>query len=517
MKIAKKTAGFIFLCILVSTMMADTFKHKESGESFSGFVTQKTAGNNTLVYNDDESKMMPVVLSDYDIVYNVMGRRDGVSLLELTSPEIFLSDAVSKKVATAIVEISNKGPIAIIVRIDSPGGRGDYMKTVADAILQTKNCPVISYISGGSYGGAYSAAAIVALSCDKVYINPTAGIGAVGSVAGGYLGKESYADYIQIYSSDTLLTYSSFVNGIAHSKTYPGLLLRGFIDKRLSIIEVANIDGSREFIEKDNRQPTQTLIRTLAEGMATSQKASDISPEDVVGNVLNLTAKDAMELKLVNGYATSVTEILSGMQIADAKITPIGGIQDIVKAYISAKRRISDSLDRIDLYENNIDSLSEQFAAIDKQLRLSTQTREISQGTTGYTSSRTREGFPSNYNYYYGTSTGSVGRTDGNYQSRQNRLPRAQTIITEEPMVNIQIVYNQLTTSLRGLISEYRGVLNLVKRWPGGLPPEMTPTMLQKNMESASAELNNLYLYSPVYPNQVQSQFPQRSGRSRTR
>jgi len=62
MKISKKTAGFIFLCILVSTVMADTFKHKESGESFSGFVTQKTAGNQTLVYNDDESKMMPVVL-----------------------------------------------------------------------------------------------------------------------------------------------------------------------------------------------------------------------------------------------------------------------------------------------------------------------------------------------------------------------------------------------------------------------------------------------------------------------
>ncbi|MHC4881416.1 MAG: NfeD family protein [Planctomycetota bacterium] len=517
MKISKKTAGFIFLCILVSAVTADTFKHKESGESFSGFVTQKTAGNQTLVYNDDESKMMPVVLSDYEIVYNVKGRRGGVSLLELTSPEIFLSDAVSKKAAAAIIETSNKGPIAIIVEIDSPGGRGDYMKTVTDAILQTKNCPVVSYISGGASGGAYSVAAIVALSCEKVYINPTAGIGAVGSISGDYLSKESYADYLQIYSSDTLLTYSSFVNGIAHSKTYPGLLLRGFIDKRLPIIEVANINGSREFIEKNNRQPTQTLIRTLAEGMATSQGASGISPENVVGKVLNLTAKDAVELKLANGYAESVAEILAEMQVADAKITPIGGIQNIVKKYVSAKRRISDSLDRIDLYENNIDSLSEQFATIDKQLRLSTQTREISQGTTGYSSSRMRKRLPSNYDYYYGGSTGSVGRTDGNYQSRRNRLPRAETITTEESMVNIQVVFNQLTASLRNLISEYRSVLNLVKRYPGGLPPEITPAMLQKNMETASSELDKLYLYSPVYPTQIQSQFPQRSGGSRTR
>ncbi|MDH4202183.1 MAG: hypothetical protein OEV87_04760 [Phycisphaerae bacterium] len=517
MKISKKTAGFIFLCILVSTVTADTFKHKESGESFSGFVTQKTAGNQTLVYNDDESKMMPAVLSDYEIVYNVKGRRGGVSLLELTSPEIFLSDAVSKKVAAAIIETSNKGPIAIIVQIDSPGGRGDYMKTVTDAILQTKNCPVVSYISGGSSGGAYSVAAIVALSCEKVYINPMAGIGAVGSISGGYLSKESYADYLQIYSSDALLTYSSFVNGIANSKTYSGLLLRGFIDKRLSIIEVANIDGSREFTQKDNRQPTQTLIRTLAEGMATSQSASGIAPENVVGKVLNLTAKDAVEFKLANGYAGSVAEILAEMQVANAKITPIGGIQDVVKKYVAAKRKIADGLGRIDLYVNNIDSLSEQFAAIDKQLRLSTQTREYSQGTTGYSSSRMREGFPSNYNYYYGTDTGRVGRTDRNYQRDRNRLPEAQTVITEEPLVNIQVIYNQLTLSLRTLINEYRGVLNLVKRYPGGLPPEMTQQMLQDNMKSASNELDKLSLYRPVYPNQGQSQFPQRSSRNRTR
>jgi ATP-dependent protease ClpP protease subunit len=517
MKISKKTGGFIFLCILVSTVTADTFKHKESGESFSGFVTQKTAGNLTLVYNDDESKTMPVVLGDYDIVYNAQGRRGGVSVLELTTPEILLSDAVSKKVAAAIIETSNKGPIAIIIQIDSPGGRGDYMKTVTDAIIQTKNCPVISYISGGSYGGAYSAAAIIAMSCEKVYINPTAGIGAVSAISGGSLSQESYADHLRIYSSDTLLTYSSFVNGIARNKTYPELLLQAFVDKRLSIVEVANIDGSRQFIQKNDRQPTQTLVRTLAEGMAVPQNAREVTPADVVGKVLNLTAKDAVELGLANGYATSVAEILSDMQIADAKITPIGGIQDIVKKYVSAKRRISDSLDRIDLYESNIDSLSEQFAAIDKQLRLSTQTREISQGTAGYNSSRMRERFPLDYNYYYGSSTSSVGRTDGNYQRNQNRLPSAQTITTEEPLVNIQIIYNQLTVSLRNLISEYRGVLNLVKRWPGGLPPEMTQAMLQKNMETASEELDKLYLYSPMYPNQVQSPIPQRSGRSRTR
>jgi hypothetical protein len=96
-------------------------------------------------------------------------------------------------------------------------------------------------------------------------------------------------------------------------------------------------------------------------------------------------------------------------------------------------------------------------------------------------------------------------------------LPQAETVITQEPLVDIQVIYNQLTLSLRNLIKEYKDVLNIVKRYPGGLPPEMTAAMLQENMQSASSELDKLFLYNPVYPNQVQSQFPQGTGRNRTR
>lgn len=515
-----KTSGWFFVWVCVSAVNADTFKHRETGEIFNGFITQKTAGEKTLVYNDDKGEMAPVVLGDYDVVYNSKGRREIVYFLKLTSPEIFLSDAVSKKAAESIIDASNKGPQAILIQIDNPGGRGDYMKTVADAILQTKNCPVAAYISGGTYGGAYSVAAVVALSCEKVYINPTAGIGAVGSVTGDYRSKEDYSNFLHLYSSDALLTYSHYVNIIAQHRHCPELLLRACIDKRLSIIEVVNSAdmkaGSTEFVEKDNRQPTQTLLRTLTEGMTASQGSGELSPEDVVGKVLNLTAKDAVEFKLAEAYAESITEILAAMQIADTKISPIGSVDSMVKKYIAAKRNISEILSRIDLYEDNVDSLSEQFSKIDQQLRTQTQTREISQGTglAGYTSSRRREGLPSNYDYYYGN-TGSSTRTNRN--NRRDRLPRSQTIITEEPLVNIQVIYNQLTSSLVDLIAEYRKVLNLTKRWPGGLPPEMTRTTLQNNMNSASLELDKLRLYNPVYPSQTQSQYPQRSRRNRFR
>ena len=181
-------------------------------------------------------------------------------------------------------------------------------------------------------------------------------------------------------------------------------------------------------------------------------------------------------------------------------------------------KNISESLAIIDFYEKNIESLSEQFTTIDKQLRLGTQTREVVRGEVGYRTRRSRERFPSNYDYYYyNQSTGDIARTGRNRRRDDNRYPTAEKITTEEPLVSIQLIYTQLTGSLRDLVSEYRKTLNLTKRWPGGLPPELNRSTLQKNMDSASAELDNLYRYRPVYPNQAQPQSQQRSGRYRRR
>jgi membrane-bound ClpP family serine protease len=498
-----KTSGCIFLSVLLSSAMADTFKHKESGEVFTGFATQKVTANKTLVYNADESKMTPVVLSDYEVTSDAKGRRNTVSLLVINQPEILLSDTVSKTAAAAIISTSNKGPQAIILQINGPGGRGNSMKTIADAVSQTKNCPVIAYISDG----AYSAAAVVALACDKIYIKSTAGIGAVGSA----VGDQAYAEFLSIYNSDSLLTYSPFVTAVAQEHGRPELLARALIDKRISIIEVANIDGSRAFVAKDERQPTQTLIRTLCEGTSITEPDS-ISQADIVGKVLNLTAKDAVELGIADGTAESMAEILSDMQLSEARITPVPGVEKVLKKYAAARRNIADGLFRIEQYERDIEILSNQFSTIDDQLRTGTQTREVSRGDPGYRSSRRRETFSSDYDYYSQDSDG-ISRVGGGRRVDRNNLPRSQTVTTEEPRVNIEIVYAQLTTALLDVMGEYRRTLNLVDRWPGGLPPKVSKAMLQNNMDSADAELDRLYRYRPVYPSQGQPQIPQNSRR----
>jgi ClpP class serine protease len=497
----------IVACVISATGYADTFKHKESGEVFTGFPTQKVAAGKTLVYNSDDGKMTPVVLSDYDVTSDRKGRRNAVSLLLLNQPGIFLSETVSRKAAAVIIATSNKGPQAIILQIDGPGGRGDAMQAIADAISQTNNCPIIAYIDEG----AYSAAAVVALACDKVYIKSTAGIGAVGSVVGSTR-EQDYAEHLSIYNSDFQLNDFLYTTVLAEKNGRPELLAKALIDRSISVIEVANVDGSRAFVEKEDRQPTQTLIRTICEGMSTTE-SDNISPTDIAGKVLNLTAKNAVELGLVDGIAESPADILAGMQISEAKITRVPGIEKIMKKYTAARRNISDGLFRIEQLEQDIKTLSDQFSTIDNQLRTGTKTRETRRNDPGYRFNRRRDPYSPGYEEY------DQDSNDGTETGRRRNTHRddSQTVITEEPRVNIGIVYDQLMGALRDVVGEYGHTLNLVDRWPGGLPPKMSRTELQKDMDSASSELDRLYRYQPVYPSENQGPTPQRRSTDRRR
>jgi membrane-bound ClpP family serine protease len=152
------TLATVVILLCTAICFADTFKHRETGEVFNGFATQKSIGNRTRVYNADLQTFKPIVLAEYDVTPNAKGRRNSVIVMPLKQAEVLLSKAVSETLANAIVDASNKGPKLIVIEIDNPGGRGEYMKNISTTITKTLNCPTVAYISGGTYGGAYSAA-----------------------------------------------------------------------------------------------------------------------------------------------------------------------------------------------------------------------------------------------------------------------------------------------------------------------------------------------------------------------
>lgn len=500
----KSFYGLIVFGLLLSPCFSDTFKHKETGETFTGFPTQKSTGSQSRVYNSESKKFVTVDLAEYEVERNAQGRRNNVIVVPITQPESLISKTVAQQIAEAIVDGSNAGPLAVLVTIDSPGGSGENMKIITNAISQTRNCPVAAYITGGTYGGAFNSAAVAALACDKIFIAPSASMGAVGPIADGIRSSMDYGNYMAVYAPDSLVTYSTFVSALAQEHKRPSVLARGLIDKKLSIIEVTNVDGSRDFVLKGDRQPAQTVVRTVSEGMSGVTGGSDdasasTESADIAASVLNLTAEEAVKSGLADEIAASRKEVLASMQVPDAQLVSVQGIDATIKKFTAAKRNIAEGLAQIERLEADVELLDTHFKQVQEQLRTGTQTREVyQQEVGGRTARRTR--FPNYEAYYHGS--GNVADPYG--RDEQRRYPSTRERVTSlEPLTSPEAIQGQLNVELRQLIGEYRRVINMAKRWPGILPPDLPISSLQSNLDSANAQLDNLYRVNSYYPNQV--------------
>jgi membrane-bound ClpP family serine protease len=499
----KSLVAMVLLAVagFVLPVNADTFKNKQTGETFNGFRTQKSSANQTLVYNDTTKKLDAMDLRDYEVTLDGKGRRNSVVMISITDEDVLLSETVSKIVSEAIVKASNTGPQFILIKIDNPGGRGDYMKELCSTIAKTDNCKVVAYISGGSFGGAYSAAAILALACDKIYIASTASISSIGPFA-----DTSGLDFMKLYSPDNLTSYGIFAATLAEQNQRPALLARALLDKKISIVEVTDTDGKTSWVEKNLRQPTQTIVKTLCEGFSDSLEKSAAStdqkdsspaiPADIHSRVLNLTAAEAVRLKLADRIVDSVQEVLADMKASDAQIANAPGIDTAVKQFTAARKNIGKRLAKIEFLENRTATLEDQFNTMEKEIRTTPATQERKIGfrrgrINSYSQDRSYNGVYNVDSPAGSTSVYSSGYGSG-YSSSGKEIELSKTTTTKEPSLAANQIKTELSYVLTDLISEYRQTINTAKRWVGSLPPEIQLQSLEKNMNSAMALSENL-------------------------
>jgi len=497
--------GFVF------SANADTFKNKQTGETFYGFRTQKSSAKKTLVYNDSTKKLDALDLLDYEVAMDGKGRRNSVVMVSITDAETLLSEDVSKMVSEAIVKASNTGPQLVLLKIDNPGGRGDYMKEVCSTIAKTDNCKVVAYISGGSFGGGFSAAAVLALACQKIYIAPTASISSIGPFV-----ETSDQDFMKLYSSDSLASYSIFAATLAEQHQRPALLARALLDKKISIVEVTDTDGKTSLVEKSLRQPAQTIVKTLCEGFSDSIEKSVASadqkdsspaiPADIHSRVLNLTAAEAVRLKLADRIAYSVQDVLADMNVSDAQIANAPGIDAVVKQFAAAQKNILQRLTRIEFMEKRAAILEEQLDRLEQEIRTTpttrTQTRDrtdLYRNRRGNVVLRSRGHLSTDIDAANYDQINNAPYNDNRYNMArknygQQGFDRSETVISSEPSVASEQAKVELFNVLGSLIVEYRQTISTAKRWAGSLPPDIQLQTLEKNLNSAMALSENLRL-----------------------
>ncbi|MHC5061966.1 MAG: Clp protease/crotonase-like domain-containing protein [Planctomycetota bacterium] len=468
---------FISLVLLLCTALctADTFKHRQSGEVFYGFATQKSIGNRTRVYNSESSRFKPINLAEYDITPNAKGRRNNVVVIPLEQAEVMLSKTVSATLANAITEASNKGPKLIVISIDSPGGRGQYMRDICTAITQTNNCPIVAFISGGRFGGAYSAATAVAMACDKIYISPNAAMGSVAPPVGSDArhsasGYENGQIDIEKYSSQNLAAYKNYLATLAEKNNRSGDVAMAMVDRSIEIVEVVNqANGERELINRADKRPNQTLVRSWARTLGGEGET-----------VLALTASDAIYSRMADKTVNSLAELVAEMDASDAKLIKSGKADKTIRKFLAAGRNLSEILVSADYLQKRADELEMQLNSREVQERQSTVQREYRRDRLGRRYSSTPGGhmFPS----YPAVGTAR----------RRRQRDETEIITRSEPVVDTLRLRNEISLVLTDLIRAYNRAIALARRWPGALPQDRSLQTLEKQLVAAKALQNDI-------------------------
>ena len=285
---------------------------------------------------------------------------------------------------------SNNGPRLIIVDIDNPGGTGEYMKIVSSAITGTSNCPVVAYISGEKYGGAYSAAALLALSCKKIYMAPNASLGAVCPIVVPSADTPSDQNPLQLFSPSTLAAYRSYAASLARQAGRTEILAMALVDPELDVVEIKDVNGKQSFVDRQDRQPTETIVRSWTRAKKRDDKEPTKStPSQAAAGLLSLTSQDALAAKMIDGIAGSIADILKTMDTTDAQIAENRSIDQVVKRFQANKKTVNGALANIDILQKRSDELQKHIQDVEEQLRTGTMTREYNRGNadtyTGYT------------------------------------------------------------------------------------------------------------------------------------
>jgi len=399
-----------------------------------------------------------------------------VVIIPLIRREVLISKSVSDSVINSIIDASNKGPRLIILEIDLPGGRGEYAKSLADAISNTKNCPTVAFITGGTAGGVYSAAVGVALACDKIYLSQSAVIGSDAPIPAtdNYYG----GDFQEVFNSDSLSVYKGFFSTLADVKGRSAVMATALVDRYIEVVEVSDSTGKKSFINRADRLPTQTIIKTWSDKktvpMANQTETSTASTDRFS---IILTPSDAVYAKMADKIVESRNEILAHMNLIEAKLSYKNTIiNKDIKKFVATRRNLNEIVTSIDYLQQRANNLEAQMNDFQRQGTTSVETYQDDSFVSKFDRSfeervairKERKGLDST--------------TQRNPQSLQSE------IITETgSSFTIDELLDELALVLIDLTRDYNRAIVLGRRFPGALPFGVTVTTLEKKLDSAEA------------------------------
>ena len=319
-------AGFL----VFSNAAADTFTHHDNGEVYHGYSDGKAVEGKTLVHTLEKGPVS-LNLAQYKVISDSSGRNNHVAII--TIPDEISLEIETNAFQLALTEEARKGPLFILIEIDSPGGRVDLAKKMCAAITELANCQVIAFIKGGESGGAYSAAAALSFACDKIYMVKNSVIGAATVITMSRSGKpvDLKTAYGETVGEKSRSAWRNYLASLAQKNGRPGLLAKAMEDKDIEVIEVK--DGfQHHFIEPVNRKSYQQVVRTWCSK----------------GTLLTMTAEDAVASGMADKTVSSRDELLVDMRASGAEIIADTRISTAAAEFDKVNKKFEKVLSSLD-------------------------------------------------------------------------------------------------------------------------------------------------------------------------
>lgn len=208
--------------------------------------------------------------------------------------------AAQARLTRAIRESTAEPDSAIVLEIDTPGGEVGLMGEMGHALHKAGktgggNVDTVAFVPGGKHGGAISAGAFLAISCDRIYMARGTILGAAQPIHPGPLGPTGAEGKI-------VEAFAQRFHAMAELHGREWRIAAAFVDPELGLARVRLRDGttmlrtSRELDELDSRGERYDIVAEL------KPRGTD--------RPLALQAAEAFELGFIDGIVADREELM---------------------------------------------------------------------------------------------------------------------------------------------------------------------------------------------------------------
>jgi membrane-bound serine protease (ClpP class) len=204
-----------------------------------------------------------------------------------------ISPGMAAFVGRSVEEAKAVGAPAIVVGIDTFGGRVDSAIAITHHIEAAGEIPVYAYVEDK----AWSAGALISLACGEIFMQHGATIGSATPVAGSGGGNQP-----QVLGEKHVSAIRAKFRALAEKNGYNSDLAAAMVDEDIEIKEV--VRGGKK----------RLITGSEIENLKAANKLRQIKIQSTVsekGKLVNLTAERAKELGLASNVLASKDEVLT--------------------------------------------------------------------------------------------------------------------------------------------------------------------------------------------------------------